>query len=92
MVSPRLPKTGPRSPDSCTDHAAHSFAAVEDEPATLEVYDVQGLPMAQLLGGDLENGQACDWNVDGTSQSAGWYFARPKVGHNLYARRPVLSG
>ncbi len=79
------------APNPSTGRTTLSFTATEDAPATLEVYNSQGLPVARLHEGSLEKGKAYHWAFDGTAQPAGLYVARLKVGRQVLQQRLVLS-
>ncbi len=79
------------APNPSTGRSTLSFTAAEDGPATLEVYNSQGMPVARLFAGTLEKGQTYGWQFDGTAQPAGLYVARLKVGHRVLQQRLVLS-
>ncbi|MBD0254324.1 MAG: SBBP repeat-containing protein [Cytophagales bacterium] len=79
------------APNPFTLRTSLSFTATEDGPATLEVCNAQGLPVARLFEGTLQKGQAYAWQFDGTAQPAGLYVARLKVGHKVLHQRLVLS-
>ena len=68
-----------------------SFTAEADGPAAVEVCNAQGLPVARLYEGTVEKGKAYQWTFDATTQPAGLYFARLKVGHQVLHQRLVLS-
>ncbi len=79
------------APNPTNGRATLSFTAAEAGPATLIVYNGQGVPVARLFEGTLEKGKAYGWQFDGTHQPAGLYVARLKVGHQVLHQRLVLS-
>ncbi|MBD0254325.1 MAG: T9SS type A sorting domain-containing protein, partial [Cytophagales bacterium] len=79
------------APNPFAGRTTLSFTATEDGPATLEVYNSQGQPVARLFEGNLQKGQAYEWHFDGTTQPAGLYVARLKLGNQVRHQRLVLS-
>jgi hypothetical protein len=79
------------APNPTNGRATLSFTAAEAGPATLIVYNSQGVPIARLFEGTLEKGKAYGWQFDGTYQPAGLYVARLKAGHKVLQQRLVLS-
>ncbi|MBD0255610.1 MAG: T9SS type A sorting domain-containing protein [Cytophagales bacterium] len=79
------------APNPSSGRTMLSFTAAENGPATLEVYNSQGQPVARLFKGTLEKGKAYNWAFDGTQQPAGLYVARLKAGHKVLQQRLVLS-
>jgi hypothetical protein len=79
------------APNPSNGRTTLSFTAAEDGPATLEVYNGQGVLVARLYEGTLAKGKAYRWAFDGTAQPAGLYMARLKAGHKVYTQRLVLS-
>jgi hypothetical protein len=79
------------APNPSNGRTTLSFTAPEDAPATLEVYNSQGVPVARLFAGTLEKGKAYRWAFDGTAQPAGLYVARLKAGHKVLQQRLVLN-
>ncbi len=68
-----------------------SFTAAESGPATVAVYNAQGAPVARLYEGTVEKGKSYAWPFDGSTQPAGLYFARLKLGQQVRHQRLVLS-
>jgi hypothetical protein len=79
------------APNPFNGRTTLSFTATEDGPATLAVYNSQGLPVQQLFAGNLQKGQTYGWQFDGSTQSAGLYFARLKAGNQVLHQRLVLT-
>ncbi len=79
------------APNPFTDRTSLSFTASEAGPATVEVYNAQGLRVGRLYQGPLEAGKDYRWELDGTALPNGLYFARLKAGHNVYTQRLVLN-
>ncbi|MBD0255608.1 MAG: T9SS type A sorting domain-containing protein, partial [Cytophagales bacterium] len=79
------------APNPFNGRTTISFTATESGPATVEVYNAQGTPVARLYEGTLEKGKAYAWPFDGSTQPAGLYFARLKVSHRLLHQRLVLT-
>lgn len=79
------------APNPFTGRTSLSFTAREAGPATVEVYNAQGLRVGRLYQGPLEAGKDYRWELDGTALPNGMYFARLKAGHHVYTQRLVLN-
>ncbi len=79
------------APNPFSGRTTLSWVATEDGPATLEVYNAQGQPVARLFEGTVEKGKTYGWPFDGSTQPAGLYFARLKLGHQVLHQRLVLG-
>jgi hypothetical protein len=79
------------APNPFSGSTALSFTATEDGPASLEVYNNQGMPVAHLFEGTVEKGRAYAWHFHGATHPAGLYFARLKLEHRVLHQRLVLS-
>jgi hypothetical protein len=79
------------APNPFNGRTTLSFTATEDGPATLAVYNGQGLPVQQLFAGNLEKGRAYAWEFNGSTHPSGLYFARLKAGNQVLHQRLVLT-
>jgi hypothetical protein len=68
-----------------------SFTTAVEGPATVEVYNAQGMLIQRLFEGILRAATPYRWHFDGKQLPAGVYIGRITMGKQVYHQRLVLT-